>query len=260
MSLAADIGLSLVQIPAGEFMMGSSRSEIEDAMAYWGTHLLEPQFTLDQFRSWLMKEYPAHPVRVAAFSMSTYPVTNAQYRRFVAEAGAEPCESLSVSGAEHHPVWGVTHRAATDFCTWLDGGGGGPFRLPHESEWEYAARGPSHRDYPFGNGFDPARCNTAEAGIQGTTPVDRYEEYASEWGVVDLAGNVEEWTSDQYLPYPNGGVVDDDLSSLNGDSYRVLRGGSFARGGDLARCARRHGPHPGREYRYRGFRVVTRPA
>jgi formylglycine-generating enzyme required for sulfatase activity len=72
-----------------------------------------------------------------------------------------------------------------------------------------------------------------------------------------LAGNVEEWTGDTYRPYPGGKFVVDDIYLHLGPRYRVLRGGSFALGGDLARCARRHGPHPAPVFRYRGFRIVV---
>jgi formylglycine-generating enzyme required for sulfatase activity len=129
--------------------------------------------------------------------------------------------------------------------------------LPTEAEWECAARGPSRSEYPFGDEFDPGKCNTIEAAIGGTTPVDRYPDGASAYGVFDLAGNVEEWTSSFNIPYPGGETVDDDLSRHLGPRYRVLRGGSFALGGDLGRCARRHGPHPGSPFRFRGFRVVV---
>jgi formylglycine-generating enzyme required for sulfatase activity len=87
--------------------------------------------------------------------------------------------------------------------------------------------------------------------------VDRYPQGASAYGVFDLAGNVEEWTTSFYTPYPGGEFVADDISAQVGRQYRVLRGGSFALGGDLARCARRHGPHPQPAFRFRGFRVVV---
>ena len=79
---------------------------------------------------------------------------------------------------------------------------------------------------------------------------------ASYWGVEDLGGNVEEWTAGAYRPYPGGVPVNDELMQILGPAYAVLRGGSFALGGDLARTRRRHGPHPGRPFRVTGFRMV----
>jgi hypothetical protein len=65
---------------------------------------------------------------------------------------------------------------------------------------------------------------------------------------------------DFYAPYPGGMFIRDDLSEVWGGRYRILRGGSFARGGDLARCARRHGPFPSPVFRYTGFRIAAAPA
>ena len=72
-----------------------------------------------------------------------------------------------------------------------------------------------------------------------TTPVGAYPEGASWCGLMDLAGNVEEWTASRYAPYPGGHYIEDDLTDLVGRAYPILRGGSFRLGGDLARCARR---------------------
>ena len=105
--------------------------------------------------------------------------------------------------------------------------------------------------------FDAKRCNTKESGIGHTTPVGAYANGVSELGVFDLSGNVEEWTSTIYAPYPGGEYVIDDIHSSFGGPYPILRGGSFARGGDLARGARRHGPVPGPQFRYTGFRIAA---
>ena len=193
------------------------------------------------------------------FLISRFPVTNAEYRVFV-EATARPApELILLDRSADHPVWGVTYLDAAQYTEWLGERIGRHCRLPTEAEWECAARGPQQSEYPFGNVFDPNKCNTREAGIGGTTPVDHYPDGASGYGVFDLGGNVEEWTSTLYGPYPGGQWIDDDISASIGPHYRVLRGGSFALGGDLARCARRHGPHPAAPFRYRGFRTVVAP-
>ncbi|MDH4365995.1 MAG: formylglycine-generating enzyme family protein, partial [Acidimicrobiia bacterium] len=144
---------------------------------------------------------------------------------------------------------------ASRYCAWLADTTGRPFRLPTEAEWEYAATGGDGRRYPWGDEWDPTRANTAEAGPLTTTPVGVYPQGASPFGLLDLAGNVEEFVADDYHPYPGAEVVDDDLTATHGAAYRVARGGSFARHGDLARCARRHGWYPSAHYAM-GFRLA----
>lgn len=239
--------------------MGSTLADIDAAVAYWTPRLLDPSYTAHDFRDWLMKEFPQHPVTLAPFAIGRFPVTNAEYRAYGAAVDVAPPESIRLGEPGTHPVWGVTAAEAARYCAWLGARMEMSVRLPSEAEWEFAARGPTGREFPFGDAFDSDRCNTAEAAIGHTTPVDSYLDHASGFGVVDLAGNVEEWTGDTYAPYPGGEPVSDHLTALVGAQYPVLRGGSFARGGDLARCARRHGPHPGPEHRYRGFRIASAP-
>lgn len=246
-----------VPIPAGVFDMGSTADEVEACVYAWAQRLIDPSYDVDRFRQWILKEYPKHSVRVPAFQIGRFPVTNDEYRGFVDSTGRQPPESLLIDEPGNHPVWGVSVEEAEVFAAWLSIRWEMRCRLPTEAEWEYAARGGSGRRYPFGDAFDPARCNTIEAGIGHTTPVNRYPNGMSEFGIYDLAGNVEEWTASLYAPYPGGVFIHDDLTRCNGPSYRVLRGGSFALGGDLARCARRHGPYPAPHFRYRGFRIAT---
>jgi formylglycine-generating enzyme required for sulfatase activity len=248
--------IEFVPIPAGEFWMGSDANEIDSCIRFWADQLVEPDFKPDQFRSWVLKEYPKHLIHVKEFSIGRFPVTNREYRIFVQKRRWVVPESLSLLGCDDHPVWGVSFEDALAYCEFLGHQLDFSCRLPTEAEWEYAARGRSCNEYPFGSKFEPTYCNTLEGGVGHTTSVNRYPQGASEFGVYDMAGNVEEWTSDFYEPYPGGITIVDDLAASLG-KYRVLRGGSFARGGDLARCARRHGPHPGLAYRYRGFRVAT---
>ncbi|MGH3866695.1 MAG: formylglycine-generating enzyme family protein [Pseudonocardiaceae bacterium] len=97
-------------------------------------------------------------------------------------------------------------------------------------------------------------ANTVENGPLRTTPVGTYPAGRSPFGLEDVAGTVEEYTAEDYRPYPGGEHVIDDLAT-RGDSYRVTRGGSFTRYGDLARCARRHGWYP-RDLYAVGFRLA----
>lgn len=244
-----------VAIDTSEAWIGSTEAELEECVQFWGPHLVDPTYE-PRFRDWIAKEVPAHRVRLNPYSIGRFPVTNAQYCEFVDATGVELPTSLVMGAQKDHPVWGVRYEAAEEYVAWLGAQLGTACRLPTEAEWEFASRGPEAREYPFGNSFDAKKCNTLEAGIGTTTAVDRYANGVSVFGVYDLAGNVEEWTSSFYAPYPGGRWIEDDISRTVGCRYRVLRGGSFALGGDLARGARRHGPHPGALFQYRGFRVV----
>ena len=245
-----------VYVPAGACNIGSSREEIDLCVERWSGCLVESIYTRDKFRQWILKEFPRHKVDIAPFRISRFPVTNGDYMPFLAPGTVTVPESIQKREPADHPVWGVSYEDCYRFGQWVGRKLGCKCRLPSESEWEYAARGTESREYPFGPEFDASKCNTFESGIGHTTPVDRYADYPSGFGICDMAGNVEEWTSSDYRPYPGGPYIADDLAEECGATYKVLRGGSFARGGDLARCARRHGPHPGAAFRYRGFRLV----
>lgn len=252
--------MELRDIPAGTFMMGSSLAEIDLTEREWRDCLREPAYR-PVLRDWLMKEYPAHPVRVAAFRMTRFPVRNDDYRSFLdANRHDRACppvpESLQAGLPGDHPVWGVKLTDAQAFVAWRARRDSLAWRLPSEAEWEWAAAGPAGLRYPYGDIFDARRCNTVESGRGGSSPVDAHPDGASFWGIEDMGGNAEEWTASAYQPYPGGVPQDDDLMRLLGPGYAVLRGGSFALGGDLARTRRRHGPHPGMPFRVTGFRMV----
>lgn len=247
--------MDLIDLPAATLWMGSTANEVQACVKYWRGKLVDGAYKPKEFERWISKEYPKHAVELCPFSIGRFPVTNGEYSAFLDAIGGEQPESIRSEEPRNHPVWGVTFEQALAYAAWLGGVLGKTCRLPHEAEWEYAARGSSGREYPFGQTFDPGLCNTIESGIGHTTPVDAYPKGTSEFGVFDLAGNVEEWTMDFYAPYPGGVLVEDELVRALGP-YRVLRGGSFSRGGDLARCARRHGPLPSLEFRFIGFRVA----
>lgn len=255
--LFASLKQDMVRIPAGTFMRGSYMHEVDSCVSAWAAQLVEAHFTKDMFREWILKEYPATQVSLKSFSIGKYPVTNGQHAVYTSSTGAALPESLLLGKPENHPVWGLDLAQVSAFLQWLSERMGVHFRLPSEAEWEYAAKGPGNSEYPFGDIFNAHCCNTLESGISDTTPVNQYEAYCSPFGVCDLAGNVEEWTADTYQPYPGGKFIEDDLYKALGPDYPVTKGGSFTRGGDLARCARRHGPFPSDTYKYIGFRLAT---
>ena len=138
------------------------------------------------------------PVWLPAFHIDVYPVTNADYERFVAATGYEPPQHWEDGRApEHlsdHPVVFITWTDADRYARWAGK------RLPTVQEWEKAARGPYGDVYPWGSSPTPAKCNSRESGIRSTTPVSRYHSGVSAYGVYDLCGNTWEWTSTKTTP------------------------------------------------------------
>lgn len=249
----------MVLIPSSTFQQGSTMEEVNHCVHEWAEQLVDKAFLKESFRQWILKEYPAHTVRLNSFYLNKYLITNEDFRDFVLQTNHKIPESIALNKPLNHPVWGIDLSDIKSFLDWLNADSKIPFRLASESEWEYAAKGNALNEYPFGNHFTSIGCNTLEAAIHDTTPIDFYNEYPSPFGIFDMAGNVEEWTSSTYEPYPNGLLITDDLLEKLGSKYPILRGGSFHRGGDLARCNRRHGPFPSSDYKYIGFRVAATP-
>ncbi|MFE7032842.1 formylglycine-generating enzyme family protein [Streptomyces sp. NPDC057621] len=203
-------------------------------------------------RDWIDKESPAHHVDLADYWIATYPVTNAEYAAFLDDTGHPHRPTTWYLGAHpydraNHPVAGIAATDADRYAAWFAARTGLPWRLPTEAEWEHAAKGPDGLAHPWGDSFEPGRANTREAGIHTTTPVGAFPAGRSPYGVLDMGGNVEEFVSDTYRPYPGGRPVHDHLAQTMGE-YRITRGGGFARFGDLTRTRRRHGAFPGPLY------------
>ncbi|MFE9973177.1 formylglycine-generating enzyme family protein [Streptomyces hirsutus] len=238
-------------VPGGTVEIGLPEREVADAVGRW-THV-------GVEREWIEKEAPAHRVDLADYRIATYPVTNAEYQAFLRETGHPTRPTTWYLGAHphergNHPVAGVRPADAEAYAAWLGRRTGLPWRLPTEAEWEYAAKGPDGLAHPWGDTFDPDAANTRETGIHTTTPVGAFPAGRSPFGALDMGGNVEEYVADSYRPYPGGPFVPDHLVQTMGE-YRIARGGSFCRYGDLTRTRRRHGPFPGPLYPV-GFRLA----
>jgi toxoflavin biosynthesis protein ToxD len=243
---------AMIAIPAARSIIGIEPSQVDVVTAEWASFGVQ--------RDWIAKESPRHTVVIAAFRIAKYLVTNGEYLAYVlddpsAERPTSWAHGVYPIGADNQPVYSVSPDAADGYAAWLAARSGQPFRLPTEAEWEYAATGGDGRQYPWGEEWNPHRANTAEAGPLTTTPVGMYVEGRSPFGVADMAGNVEEYVADAYRPYPGAPVIHDDLIDTHGTTYRIARGGSYARHGDLARCARRHGWYPSDHFAM-GFRLA----
>jgi len=197
-----------------------------------------------------------------SFAIGKYPITNIEYKRFVDEAGAEPPASwhwiMFSAWRANHPVRGVTLEQASQYCKWLSEKMGHTFRLPKAIEWERAATGDSPKQYPWGDTFEPSRCNTVESNLGTTTPIGVYPDGASPFGVQDMIGNVEEWTIEKYQP-ANSNLHQRTLNALTSGEYYVTKGGSYKTSASQATNYTRIPRNVklrGREINTIGFRVV----
>ncbi|CAM3578088.1 SUMF1/EgtB/PvdO family nonheme iron enzyme [Kibdelosporangium persicum] len=233
-------GTTWMRVPAGVVSMGTSERDCAAVLAEYAD--------LGVRYDWLLKECPIHELTVDAFQMARCLVTNATFALAVPALGLD----WRPSGPADHPAL-VTWAEADAFCSWLSASSGHPISLPTETQWERAARGDDRREFPWGDEFSPARANVRESGRAGTTPVDAHPDGASPFGVLDMAGNVEEWTATIYAPYP-GAPSSVPLTEDWALDAHVTRGGSFRLNRDVARCARRHALYePGSPI---GFRLV----
>ena len=227
-----------VYIPAGPFLMGSA---LDDPEAHGN-------------------EKPSGEHNVREYRIGRYPVTNAQYACFVRDTGYKVPEHwnerIYPAGLDDHPVVNVSHEDAEAYCYWLKQVTGEHYRVPTEEEWEKAARGalPEARRYPWGNKWEHGFCNTEEMGQNSTTSVHEFERVnQSPFDVVDMAGNVWEWTSSWYERYTGS-----PHESLHyGRLYRVVRGGSWENSCWHARISCRGRYEPDVRRPYVGFRVLV---
>ena len=203
-------GNPLVEIPGGGFVFGNDEGR--------------------------QNERPARRIELPGFRMLRTEVTNARYRDFAIETGRRfPAHSgHPVLGRDTHPVVGVSFEDAEAFCRHHG------LRLPSEREYERAARGRNGAPFPWGHGAPSAeRVNRgareccqgdAQDGYFLTAPVGSFPGGASPEGVLDLVGNVWEWTRDWYAPYGEGTTARDAGAGAQERRFRVLRGGSWNNG------------------------------
>jgi len=219
------LGMTFVYIPAGRFLMGSPADEA-------GRSEDETQHKV---------------VLTKGFLMAATPVTQAQWE---AVTGKRP----SYFQGDNLPVEQVSYDEAAEFCRKLGIKEGKRYRLPTEAEWEYACRAGSTA--PYNTGSDGSALGEAgwyDANSGGQThPVGQKKPNA--WGLFDMHGNVWQWCSDWYGPYPDGELTDPRGAQTVRD--RVLRGGSWRDPAERCRSARRRYSASDARYYSIGFRVV----
>lgn len=231
---------SMIRIDGADAFIGLEPRALDQVMSDYDDLGLDP--------AWILKEAPRHAVTLKPYAIGKYPVTNLEYRVFL-EATGHKGVPTSWSFRRYpiersnHPVYSIEVEDAKAYCQWLSQKTGRLFRLPSEAEWEFAASGGSQADFPWGDVFDGEKANCLESGVYASTPIGAFPAGAAPCGALDMAGNVEEYVSDTYAPYPGGAYIDDHLSQIHG-SYHIARGGTFARFRDLARTRRRHGHNP----------------
>ncbi len=239
--------------------------EISQAKAAIGLAKEKVSTVLEQYQdvgvkeSWILKETPCFTTNIDKFYIRKYLVTNQEYRAFLLDTQYSELPSSWEFGIyptvkANHPVYTVSAEAADTYARWLSEKTTRHFRLPTEYEWEYVAGGKQHLEYPWGGSYQADCANTLEERLYKSTPVGLFPKGNSSFGITDMAGNVEEYVLDEYHAYPGGNYINDDLASALG-SYRICRGGSFARYADLARTSRRHGAYDKPIYTI-GFRLV----
>ena len=207
----------VVEIPAGKFIQGSGKAEREiayilDEVAYG--------HSVTRDSRWYSSEFARQENVTPRYNIMKTPVTNKQYQQFVAETchvsptvTATEWASYGLNhsylstkkyrwlnktygdGRANHPVVLVAHSDAIAYANWLSKKTGKQWRLPIEAEWEKAVRGSKGNYFPWGNTYDPTRLNSHDKGAFETTKVGQFPMGASEYGVLDGAGQVFEWTA-----------------------------------------------------------------
>jgi formylglycine-generating enzyme required for sulfatase activity len=193
------------------------------------------------------------PMTIAPFEIARYPITNAQYKRFIDDDGYNPArpwwdeagkawlQNKKVQQPRYwdnkqfgiarpnHPVVRISWYEAVAFCRWLTQRlqDGYIYRLPTEAEWEYAARRATRRIYPWGNEEPDGERANYNRNHEGTTAVGLFPLGATPDGLQDMAGNVWDWTGSVYKPYPYDPADGREDISTPSNKRFVIRGGGW---------------------------------
>ena len=248
---------TLVWVPEGRFRIGSTYAEVRHAVE-----------TLDAEDRWIQDEQPSTTIALDGFWIGECEITNAQYAAFLNSHDAPDVAGwldLDASGIRTHrgthrakpgleqcPVMGVTWHGAAAYCEHYR------YVLPTEVQWEYAARGPRSRLFPWGNEWDAGKCCVPQrSGLDaGIGPVGSFPDGASWCGALDMAGSAWEWTDSWYSGRYRHQDADVDPIVLDSGNWRVVRGVALSDQAYYCRSAYRGCYSPDYACRFAGFRVV----
>jgi len=226
-------GPLMVELPAASYLMGSPGNSLN------------------------FEERPQHRVDLGAFSISKHEVSFAEYDRF-ARATGQRLPHDEGWGRGNQPVINVSWKNANAYVRWLSRQTGRKYRLPTESEWEFAARAGTTRDHWWDPDTESAPANCFDCGSRWdgkrTTAVGSFP--ANRFGLHDTAGNVQEWTEDCYYPNYQDAARDGSARQGRRCTQRVVRGGSYSSPVDSLRSAKRGQYDQDTRLDNLGFRVV----
>jgi formylglycine-generating enzyme len=259
--------------PNGRFRMGSTQEEIDRLWAATGWA---------DWKDRAMVEQPAHEVELDGLWLYKYEVTVEQYAQFLAATGYDAPQAGFMELLKAHgglPMMCVSFDDAAAYCKWAGGA------LPTEAQWEYAARGPEERLFPWGDDWDRTRCNsaeyqagralndgaaaqawwnaapqTAEAAVGYLRPVGSFPEGASWCGALDMAGNLWEWCRDRFDErfYASPAAREKNPECTTKRSRdRIMRGGSLNFDATRCRGANRNWYNPDVRFDFFGLRPVV---
>jgi gamma-glutamyl hercynylcysteine S-oxide synthase len=205
----------MVKIPAADFLFRVAGIEIEG----FNDIGVDVQYPWES----TPRRSHEHPMHVKSFWIDKYPVTNAQFKKFLDATHYHPQDDLNFlrewsngnfpGGWDNKPVTWVSAEDARAYAAWAGK------RLPHEWEWQYAAQGTDGRLYPWGNSWsaDAVPLPDKSRNMRGPDAVDAHPQGASPFGVMDLVGNVWQWTDEFTDDHTRGGI-------LRGGSYYQPQG------------------------------------
>ncbi len=248
--LGKGVGLDMVLIPSGSFMMGSPEDELER----------------------YENEGPQHLVSIQTFFMSKYPVTQAHWEAVAAlpQVNRKLNPAPSNFKGKNRPVESVSWWEAVEFCDRLSRKTDRDYHLPSEAEWEYACRAGTSTPFHFGETIAPELANyySEDAYGPGPTAKSRGETtdvgsfgVANAFGLYDMHGNVLEWCADHWHENYEGAPTDGSAwVTENENNSRMLRGGSWYGDPRSCRSAYRLGSYPDLRSSPVGFRVACAAA